>query len=85
MKLHRNVNTSLGRLERFIFTEWEFKSTRTEELSKLLTEETRSKFYVDLTDLSWSDFFEKLVFGARIYLSNDPEKTIKAAKTKDKM
>ncbi|ENN75017.1 hypothetical protein YQE_08332, partial [Dendroctonus ponderosae] len=85
MKLHRNVNSSLGRLERFIFTEWEFKSTKTEELSKLLTEETRSKFYVDLSDLSWSDFFEKLVFGARIYLSKDPEKTLKAAKTKDKI
>ncbi|KAJ8956235.1 hypothetical protein NQ318_014966 [Aromia moschata] len=85
VKLHRNVNTSLGRLEKFIFTEWKFTAKKTMDLQDWLTKEDQVDFSVDITTLVWLDYFTDLTLGARTYLSKEPLKTIAAAKKKDKI
>lgn len=82
MKLHRNVNVSLDRLERFIFTEWSFEATKTEELQKWLNADDQNSFNLDIKTLDWPDYFKQMVLGARIYLNKDPIKTLKAAKSR---
>ncbi|CAG9770049.1 unnamed protein product [Ceutorhynchus assimilis] len=83
MKLHRNVNTSLGRLSKFIFTEWLFSAKKTTELQAYLKNEERDDFSVDISALVWPVYFDDLTLGARVFLSRDPEKTLKSARKKD--
>lgn len=83
MKLHRNVNTSLGRLEKFIFTEWEFNADRTQKLHKWLNAADQVNYILDLESLEWEEYFEDLSKGSRIYLNKEPMKNLEAAKGKD--
>lgn len=85
VRLHRNINASLDRLAKFIFTEWKFPAVNTQKLQKWLNEQDQNDFNVDLTQLKWPEFFTQMVKGARIYLNNEPMKNLAAAKTKDKM
>ncbi|XP_050316359.1 putative fatty acyl-CoA reductase CG8306 [Anthonomus grandis grandis] len=83
MRLHHNVNTSLDRLAKFIFTEWKFPAKRTAELQSYLKDQDRDDFNVDVSSLVWPVYFDDLTLGARVYLSKDPEKTLKSARKKD--
>ncbi|XP_044261521.1 putative fatty acyl-CoA reductase CG8306 [Tribolium madens] len=83
MKLHRNVNTSLDRLEKFIFTEWKFHANKTMELHKSLSKTDQDMFILDITHLVWLDYFKDLAVGARVYLNREPLKNLAGAKTKD--
>lgn len=83
MKLHKNVNNSLDRLERFIFTEWEFRADNTEKLQEWLNKEDKTLFNVDVGVLNWNDYFEDLSKGSRIYLNKEPMKNLEKAKGKD--
>ena len=83
MKLHRNVNNSLDRLEKFIFTEWKYDATKTMELHNSLSKSDQEKFNLDIAELTWIDYFRDLALGARVYLNKEPLKTLPAAKAKD--
>lgn len=83
MRLHTNVNNSLGMLEKFIFSEWKFYASKTEELQESLNKEDQKTFNVNLEELSWPNYFNDLAMGARVYLNKDPLKTLSKAKTKD--
>ncbi|RZC35086.1 fatty acyl-CoA reductase -like [Asbolus verrucosus] len=83
MKLHRNVNTSLDRLEKFIFTEWRFDSKNTLELHNRLSKNDQEMFALDITQLTWLDYFKDLAVGARVYLNKEPLENLPAAKIKD--
>lgn len=83
MKLHNNVNASLGRLEKFIFTEWVFKADKTQKLQEWLNEEDKVNYNVDITYIAWNDFFEDLSKGSRVYLNKEPMKNLEKAKGKD--
>nr|XP_022920420.1 putative fatty acyl-CoA reductase CG8306 [Onthophagus taurus]XP_022920421.1 putative fatty acyl-CoA reductase CG8306 [Onthophagus taurus] len=83
MRLHRNVNASLNRLEKFIFTEWAFKADRTSTLHQWLNPADQRDFGLDLKELYWPDYFNDLTKGARIYLSKEPMRNLAAAKGKD--
>lgn len=83
MKLHRNVNTSLARLSKFIFTEWKFSAVKTEELHRFLQDNDKDSYGLDLSDLVWPVYFDDLTLGARVYLSKDPEKTLPFARKKN--
>ncbi|KAF5280112.1 hypothetical protein FQA39_LY18146 [Lamprigera yunnana] len=83
LKLHRNVNISLGRLEKFIFTEFIFNSNKTEKLQKWLTPEDKDVFNLDITSLEWPDYFNDLARGVRIYLNNEKMSNIEAARGKN--
>lgn len=85
MKLHRNVNTSLDRLEKFIFTEWKFHATKTMELHKSLSKTDQEMFILDIEDLIWLEYFKDLAVGARVYLNREPLKNLSSAKAKDNM
>lgn len=85
MKLHRNVNSSLDRLAKFIFTEWKFTAKKTTELQAYLKNDDRDDFSVDISALVWPVYFNDLTLGARVYLSKDPEKTLKSARKKNNM
>ncbi|XP_050498453.1 putative fatty acyl-CoA reductase CG8306 [Diabrotica virgifera virgifera] len=85
MKLHRNVNNSLGMLSKFIFTEWTFPAVKTVELQNWLTKSDQQEFNVDLQGLCWPEYFVDLTLGARVYLNKDPRKTLDAARSKDKV
>lgn len=83
MRLHRNVSSSLDRLEKFIFTEWEFEATNTGQLQEWLNEKDKVDYNVEIKQLQWDNYFEDLSKGTRIYLNKEPMKNIEAARGKD--
>lgn len=83
MKLHRNVNASLDRLEKFIFTEWAFSATKTAELQKWLQTNDQTDYNLEIKQLEWAEYFSDLTIGARKYLSKENPKNLQAAKGKD--
>ncbi|KAL2715979.1 putative fatty acyl-CoA reductase CG8306 [Vespula squamosa] len=83
LRLHNNINKSIDRLERFIFTEWKFNNPLFMDLYKSLSEEDKDKFFINIESLVWEDYFLNLVLGVRIYLSNDPKKTLEKARSKN--
>lgn len=83
MKLHRNVNSSLDRLEKFIFTEWAFPAVKTTELQKWLQTPDQVDYNVEIAGLEWPEYFNDLTIGARKYLSRENPKSLPAAKGKD--
>ncbi|KAF7287627.1 putative fatty acyl-CoA reductase CG8306 [Rhynchophorus ferrugineus] len=85
MKLHRNVNCSLDRLHKFIFTEWKFSANNTTNLQSWLNKTDQEEFNLDISSLVWPAYFDDLTLGARIYLSKDPIKTLNSARNKDKL
>lgn len=82
-RLHKNVWSSLGLLERFIFTEWRFHNPNTIQLSKEMNKTDRELFYIDITTLDWDDYFKTLLLGVRRYLNKEKETTLQAARNKD--
>ncbi|KAK2580053.1 hypothetical protein KPH14_012337, partial [Odynerus spinipes] len=85
VRLHTNVNKSLGRLEKFIFTEWKFNNPRQIELYQSLSQEDKDLFCVDISSIVWKDYFSDLMLGVRTYLHKEPKKTLEKARSKDKM
>lgn len=85
MKLHRNVNASLDRLEKFIFTEWKFHAKRTDELQRIQTEKDQKLFNLDIQAIIWDEFFVDLTKGVRRYLNHEKITNLAAAKRKDNM
>ncbi|XP_070493146.1 putative fatty acyl-CoA reductase CG8306 [Chironomus tepperi] len=85
VRLHTNVWDSLKLLERFIFTEWKFHNKNTQLLSKTMSPVDQEKFNFDVMPLDWVDYFTNLAQGVRIYLNNEPLKTLPAAKKKHKI
>ncbi|XP_044017830.1 putative fatty acyl-CoA reductase CG8306 isoform X1 [Aphidius gifuensis] len=85
VRMHTNINNSLGRLERFIFTEWKFNNPKMLELHESLSAEDKNIFGLDIRSLCWEDYFVELTKGVRVYLSKEPLKTLKKARSKDNM
>ncbi|XP_058799063.1 putative fatty acyl-CoA reductase CG8306 [Phymastichus coffea] len=85
VRLHTNVNKSLGRLEKFIFTEWKFYNNQTILLHESLSEIDKDKFTIDIRPIDWESYFIDLSKGVRVYLNNEPLKNLSKAKRKDKI
>jgi fatty acyl-CoA reductase len=85
VRLHTNVWNSLARLEKFIFTEWKFHNTKTLSLIKSMSDKDKDLFGIDIGTLSWADYFVDLTKGVRVYLNNEPMKTLPAARNKDRI
>ncbi|XP_017888842.1 putative fatty acyl-CoA reductase CG8306 [Ceratina calcarata] len=82
VRLHTNVNNSLDRLAKFIFTEWMFNNPRTLALHNSLSEEDKKLFNLDIKSLVWEDYFNNLTQGVRTYLSKESPKTLAKARSK---
>ncbi|XP_022194518.1 putative fatty acyl-CoA reductase CG8306 isoform X2 [Nilaparvata lugens] len=86
VRLHTNVNKSLGRLAPFIFNEWLFDNKQSLALHKSIpTAKEREMFGVDVGSLEWSAFFNDLAQGVREFLNNESPKTLASARKKDKV
>lgn len=85
MRLHTNVNKSLDRLEKFIFTEWFFDSKETMVLYKTLSKDDQKAFNFDIAELDWENYFVDLTQGVRRYLNNESVNSLPAARSKDTM
>lgn len=85
LRLHLNVNSSLDRLSKFIFTEWLFHSKKTEELQKWMSLKDQEVYDVTLNSLVWTDIFKMMIIGTRIYLNKEPLKNLEAARKKNQM
>lgn len=85
VRLHTNVNKSLVRLEKFIFTEWKFNNDRILKLNDTLSAVDKEKFILDIRTLDWEEYFVNLTLGVRTYLSNEKPKTLDQARSKDKV
>lgn len=83
--MHTNINNSLARLERFIFTEWKFNNPKMLELHESLSAEDKNIFGLDIRSLRWEEYFIELTKGVRVYLSKEPLKNLKKARSKDNM
>lgn len=85
VKLHKNVWNSLKLLEKFIFTEWKFHNNNTKALIKTQSIMDKKLYNIDLATLEWEVYFINLVNGVRRYLSKENQKTMEAARRKDKI
>lgn len=85
LNLHSKVNQSLSQLETFIFSEWKFHNSKALRLQTALSEEDKEKFYLDIQNMDWEDFFYKLTIGIRLYLNKEKLSTLKAGKIKNNM
>lgn len=85
VRLHTNVNNSLERLQKFIFTEWKFNNAKTLLIHESLSTADQKTFTLDIRSLSWRDYFVNLTLGVRTYLSNESPKSLGQARRKDKM
>lgn len=85
VRLHTNVNRSLGLLAKFIFTEWKFSNARLLELHETLSAVDKNKFSLDVRPLNWEDYFVHLTQGVRTYLSHESPKNLDKARSKDKI
>jgi len=83
IRLHKNVNRSLGKLAPFIFNEWKFDNARTLRLQEELSVDDKSVFYIDPTSINWTPFFINLTLGVRTYLHEESDRTLKKALKKD--
>lgn len=83
--MHTKVNKSLNQLETFIFTEWKFHNSKALQLEKMLDDEDKEKFYLDLSSMEWESYFHDLTLGVRTYLNNEKITTLKSARVKDKV
>ncbi|CAB3257546.1 unnamed protein product [Arctia plantaginis] len=83
IRLHKNVWSSLNRLERFIFSEWKFYNPNTIELEKKLNKSDKELFFIDISSLQWLQYFTTLHLGVRRYLNREKESTLPAARQKD--
>lgn len=85
VRLHKNVWSSLNRLQRFIFSEWHFHNPHTKDLYQSQTDADKETFYIDISTLNWEDYFTNLTLGVRRYLNNEKIKTLPAARSRDSM
>ncbi|KAL0858810.1 hypothetical protein ABMA27_011274 [Loxostege sticticalis] len=83
LRLNKNVWSSLGRLEIFIFGEWLYHNPNTLDLCKQLNQTDKELFYIDVSSLNWLEFFNNLHLGVRRYLNKEKESTLPAARSKD--
>ncbi|XP_066593248.1 uncharacterized protein [Prorops nasuta] len=83
VRLHTNVNKSLVRLEKFIFTEWIFHNPKTMALHDSLSEVDKKLFTLDIRSLKWDSYFIDLTQGVRTYLNNEHPKSLDKARRKD--
>jgi fatty acyl-CoA reductase len=79
IRLHKNVNRSLGKLAPFIFNEWKFDNSRTLHLQEEMNIDDQSTYYIDPTSINWASFFVNLTIGVRKYLHKESDKTLKQA------
>lgn len=85
VRLHKNINKSLNRLEKFIFTEWEFYNLHMLQLHESLSPDDQKLFTLDIRPLVWKDYFVDLTQGVRTYLNKESPKSLPQARSKDKV
>ncbi|XP_036147919.1 putative fatty acyl-CoA reductase CG8306 isoform X4 [Monomorium pharaonis] len=85
VRLHTNINKSLGRLEKFIFQEWKFNNPGLLQLHESLSSEDQKLFTLDIRSLVWKDYFTDLIQGVRTYLHNESPKSLPKARSRDKI
>jgi fatty acyl-CoA reductase len=83
VRLHTNINNSLGRLKPFIFNEWLFHNSHTIDLQKTLSGQDREMFNLDVSKLEWEGYFVHMIQGVRQYLNKEHPRTLPAARRKD--
>jgi len=54
-------------------------------LSKTLNLVDKKKFFIDIGELTWDEYFANTILGVRQYLSKEPPKNLEKARRKDKM
>lgn len=50
-----------------------------------MSEKDREMFGINIGTLDWDDYFADLAKGVRIYLNNEPLKTLPAGRKKDRV
>ncbi|XP_065348997.1 putative fatty acyl-CoA reductase CG8306 [Cloeon dipterum] len=83
--LHSKINSSLDRLQFFIYNEWKFQNERTRELSGKLSAEDKQRFDFNIGDVDWYPYFDSMTLGVRRYLNKEEPKTLPAALKKQKI
>lgn len=85
VKLHTNINVSLNRLSKFIFTEWKFSAEKSNQLMHWMLEKDRKVFFIDVNEIKWVDYFVSMYIGVRTYLNKEPLSNLPAAKKKNEI
>ncbi|KAB0791177.1 hypothetical protein PPYR_02977 [Photinus pyralis] len=82
LKIYKKIHKFTAVISYFCTRNWQFKSSRYQEIIAKMTQEDRRIFFQNLKELDWEEYFKEYIKGIRIYLIGDPEHTMPAAKAK---
>lgn len=80
LKVYKKIIKFMDVLEYFTTKEWQFTNERVNALIDKLHNKDRSLFYMDMRDVNWDEYFQKYLYGIRIYLIKDPIETLPQAR-----
>lgn len=64
--------------------EWSYDSENTRKMWNKMCPQDRRLFFCDLHMIDWNEYFKSFVLGMRLYLTEDPEETLEAARIRSK-
>ncbi|KAK7595546.1 hypothetical protein V9T40_013371 [Parthenolecanium corni] len=81
-KVYRKLDQLRDILRYFRVRKWLFKTDNVQSLWKNLSPEDKEIFYFDIKNVDWTEYFQCLVLGLRVFLMKDDIQTLPAARKK---
>ncbi|KAK7595543.1 hypothetical protein V9T40_013368 [Parthenolecanium corni] len=81
-KVYRKLDQLRDILRYFRVRKWLFKTDNVQSLWKNLSPEDKEIFYFDIKNVDWTEYFQCLVLGVRVFLMKDDIQTLPAARKK---
>ncbi|XP_031358416.1 fatty acyl-CoA reductase wat-like [Photinus pyralis] len=72
----RKIDKVMNAISYFSTREWTFSDQNTQELYRQLNDTDKEKFFFDLSNFDWNQYFYSGAEGARVYILKDPLETI---------
>uniref|UniRef100_A0A6P4EHY3 Fatty acyl-CoA reductase n=1 Tax=Drosophila rhopaloa TaxID=1041015 RepID=A0A6P4EHY3_DRORH len=72
VKLYRSIHVNYALLQYFLHNSWFFETKSTDRLKALMSPEDRNMYNFDMEALDWKKYFQKSLFGMRLYLCKEP-------------
>ncbi|XP_017004487.2 fatty acyl-CoA reductase wat [Drosophila takahashii] len=73
VKLYRNIHANIAVLQHFMHNSWHFETKSTERLRALMSPKDQLIYNFDMEALDWKTYFQKALFGMRLYLGKEPQ------------
>ncbi|XP_052858484.1 fatty acyl-CoA reductase wat [Drosophila gunungcola] len=72
VKLYRSIHINISLLTYFLHNSFYFETKSTDRLRALMSPEDQRIYNFDMEALVWKEYFQKALFGMRLYLGKEP-------------